>query len=177
VSDRRAVQKIRDEGHESWVGILYGAHTKVKKFGSDSLARVEDLGAPSSTSSYTPPPDPQHAVCCVERCNLTKSDCGGIQFYPLNEQDIHCISGLISNPGGGIEKSDQAQAQIPRIRSKSCGVALDVQCQTCIYRYSAYGNCLLTHCYHGRTIYSKAVAGLVDPQVDPFGGARWGTQL
>ena len=58
------------------------------------LARVEDLGAPFSTSSYTPSLDPPHAVCCVERHTLTKSDCGGIQFYSLNEQEIRCIGGL-----------------------------------------------------------------------------------
>ena len=77
------------------------------------LARVEDLGAPSSISSYTPSLDPPHAVCCVELHTLTKSDCGGIQFYPPNEQEIRCISGLISNPDEGTEgslSSDQAQS-------------------------------------------------------------------
>ena len=42
------------------INIPYDAHTEVIK--SDSLARVEDLRAPSSTPSCTLPLDP-YAVC------------------------------------------------------------------------------------------------------------------
>jgi len=144
----------------SWVGILYDSHTKATKFGSNSLVRAKDLGAPSSTSSYTPPLGPRHAVYCVKCCNLTKSDCGGIQFYPLNKQEIRCISGLISNPvpDEGIEKSlSSDQAQIP---GGSDQLSLVARTYAYLPVFSVSDSYLSTRRYHGRAAYSKAFAGL-----------------